>query len=110
MGYSLDHVALPSRDIARSVRFYVARFGARVLYQDKTWAFLEIGRGKVALVSPRQHPAHIALRVTKTQLREEARKAGKPILQHRDGSRTIYLVDPQGNHVELIHYPRPRRK
>jgi catechol 2,3-dioxygenase-like lactoylglutathione lyase family enzyme len=110
MGYSFDHVAIPSRDIARSVRFYVTRFGARVLYRDKTWAFLRIGKGKVALVSPGQHPAHFALRVTKTKLMEEARKAGKTVLQHRDGSRTIYLPDPQGNHVELIWYPRPGRK
>lgn len=109
MGYSFDHVAIPSRDIAESVKFYVTRFQAKVLYQDKTWAFLEIGKGKVALVSPGGHPPHFALRVTKKTLLEEARKAGKPVLQHRDGSRTIYLSDPQGNHVELIWYPRSRR-
>jgi catechol 2,3-dioxygenase-like lactoylglutathione lyase family enzyme len=110
MGYNFDHVAITSRNIARSVKFYVTRFGAKVLYQDKTWAFLKLGKGKVALVAPDGHPPHFALRVTKKTLLEEARKASKTVQRHRDGTWTIYLADPHGNPVELIYYPRPGRR
>ena len=101
----LDHVALPARDIAASVRWYTEEFGAQVLYQDATWAFLQVGQGKIALVTPSQHPPHVAIRVGEAELAEAAREAGKPVDQHRDGTRGIYRSDPDGNQVELICYP-----
>jgi len=66
----LDHVAVPSRDIDQSVKWYVRQFGATVLYQDKTWAFLQVGGNKLALVSPNQPPPHVAFSVTGEQLAE----------------------------------------
>ncbi len=59
----IDHVAVPSNDIGKSVSYYVDSFGAKVLYQDETWAFLQMGDVKLALVTPKQHPPHVALRV-----------------------------------------------
>ena len=103
--FEMDHIAVPSDDIARDVAFYVESFGAEVLYQDATWAFLRLGQGKLALVTPTQHPPHVALRVTEAQLQDAANRAGKPIDSHRDGTRGIYIDDPQGNAVELICYP-----
>jgi catechol 2,3-dioxygenase-like lactoylglutathione lyase family enzyme len=103
--FEMDHVAIPSRDIAGSVKFYVEEFGATVLYQDETWAFLRLGQGKLALVTPEQHPPHVALRVSDEELEAVARKVGKPIDRHRDGTAGIYISDPQGNAVELIYYP-----
>lgn len=100
-----DHVAVPSNDIDASARWYVDHFGARVLYQDKTWAFLELGGTKLALVSPQQHPPHVAVEVSEARLSEIAQAAGRSIDAHRDGSRGIYLHDPFGNAVELICYP-----
>jgi catechol 2,3-dioxygenase-like lactoylglutathione lyase family enzyme len=100
-----DHVAVPSNDIEASTRWYVQRLGAHVLYQDMTWAFLELGGTKIALVSPQQHPPHLAVSVSETRLSEEAQAAGLAIDAHRDGTRGIYLHDPFGNAVELIHYP-----
>ena len=38
-----DHVAIPSKNIPDSVAWYQAHFGATVLYQDATWAFLQLG-------------------------------------------------------------------
>src|SRR5947209_2894963 len=90
----LDHVAIQTPDIAASVAFYVAQCGATVLYQDTTWAFLRLGAGKLALVSPSQHPPHIALRVTEATLQQAAERAGKPIDRHRDGTLGIYVDDP----------------
>ena len=99
----LDHVAVAVRDIAASVTWYVENFRATVLYQDATWAFLQIGRGKLALVTPSQHPPHTAIRVDEAALIRAA--AGKAIDTHRDGTRGIYVSDPDGNQVELICYP-----
>src|ERR1041384_241067 len=103
--FELDHVAVQSRDIPGSVKYYVDMFGAVVLYADQTWAFLRIGQGKLALVRPEQHPAHVALRVSLAALEEAAKKAGKAIDRHRDGTQGIYVDDPAGNVIELIYYP-----
>src|SRR3982750_1142357 len=103
--FEMDHVALPTKDIAGTVKFYVEHFGATVLYADATWAFLRIGQGKLALVTPSQHPPHVALRVDLPALQAAAAKAGKPIDKHRDGTQGIYVNDPAGNVLELIYYP-----
>lgn len=100
-----DHVAVPSNDIDASVEWYRSRFDAKVLYQDKTWAFLDVGGQKLALVTPSQHPPHVAIEVTEAELTEAAAKANVPIDRHRDGSIGIYIHDPFGNAVELICYP-----
>lgn len=100
-----DHVAVPSSDIAASVEWYRAQFGAEVLYQDATWAFLNVGGTKLALVTPTQHPPHVAVEVSEEELAAAAARAGVAIDSHRDGTRGIYVSDPFGNAVELIHYP-----
>jgi catechol 2,3-dioxygenase-like lactoylglutathione lyase family enzyme len=108
MPIEFDHVAVPSNDIARSVEWYRQRFGADVLYQDKSWAFMRVGGVKVALVSPQQHPPHVAIKVDEQQLADAASQAGVAIDRHRDGTTGIYLHDPFGNAVELICYPPGR--
>ena len=100
-----DHVAVPSNDIEASVRWYADRFGATVIYQDKTWAFLNLGGTKLALVSPQQHPPHVAVTVSEDELAAASKQAGLPIDTHRDGTTGIYVHDPFGNAVELICYP-----
>jgi hypothetical protein len=87
------------------VEYYVQHFDAEVLYADTTWAFLRVGQGKLALVTPTQHPPHVALRVDESTLAQAAERAGKPIDQHRDGTTGIYVDDPSGNVLELICYP-----
>lgn len=101
----LDHVAVVANDIEASVKWYVGGFGAEVLYQDETWAFLRLGQGKLALVTPSQHPPHVAVRVGADVLARKADEAGLPVDRHRDGTTGIYLTDPDGNAVELICYP-----
>jgi catechol 2,3-dioxygenase-like lactoylglutathione lyase family enzyme len=100
-----DHVAIAAKDIPKSVEWYCSRFAAKVLYQDETWAFLQMGGTKLALVTPGQHPPHMALSLTEEALHDAAKLAGVPIDTHRDGSKGIYLEDPSGNAVELITYP-----
>lgn len=103
--FELDHVAITCPDIAAGVAFYAENFGAQVLYQDTTWAFLKVGQGKLALVTPSQHPPHVAVRVDEQTLDAAARRAGKPVDAHRDGTKGIYIEDNAGNVVELICYP-----
>ena len=103
--FELDHVALATRDVSGTTRYYVEHFGAAVLHQDASWAFLRLGQGKLALVSPQQHPPHVALRVDEPTLERMAAEAGRTIDTHRDGTKGIYLKDPAGNVVELICYP-----
>lgn len=103
--FEMDHVAVQTANIAQAVNWYVETFGAQVLYQDETWAFLKLGQGKLALVTPAQHPPHVALRVDEATLATAAARAGKTIDRHRDGTTGIYIDDPDGNAVELICYP-----
>jgi hypothetical protein len=46
-------------------------------------------------VSPGQHPPHIAFVV-------EAPERFGPLTPHRDGSRSIYIQDSEGNVVECL--------
>ena len=100
-----DHVAIPAKNIPESIEWYRSRLGATVLYQDATWAFLQMGGTKLALITPGQHPPHFAVSLTEDALADAAKLADKPIDAHRDGTRGIYLLDPSGNAVELISYP-----
>lgn len=91
----IDHLAIPVEDIGRAVNWYRSRFATRVLYQDQTWALLEFANVRLALVLPEQHPPHIALR------RADAASFG-PLTRHRDGTRSIYIRDSEGNSVEIM--------
>jgi catechol 2,3-dioxygenase-like lactoylglutathione lyase family enzyme len=92
---SLHHVAIEVRDIPATVEWYRRNFHCRVSYQDATWAMLEFANIKLALVTPGQHPAHIAF------VHPEAEKFGT-LKPHRDGTRSVYVRDPSGNPVEVL--------
>jgi catechol 2,3-dioxygenase-like lactoylglutathione lyase family enzyme len=96
-----DHVAVNVTDIARSIDWYRSTLEASVLYQDDTWALLETGGLKIALTLRAQHPAHIAFDLGPAPPAEFLAKAKR----HRDGSLSRYVVDPDGNAIEWIHYP-----
>lgn len=91
----IDHLAIPVEDIGRAVDWYRNRFATRVVYQDQTWALLQFANVRLALILPRQHPPHIALR------RPDAETFG-PLTRHRDGTRSIYVEDSEGNSVEIM--------
>lgn len=100
-----DHVAVNVAHIGKSVDWYHAHLGAKTLYQDDTWAFLEAGGVKIALTLASQHPGHIAFDVGREPSAEFLKKAKK----HRDGSISQYVVDPDGNAIEWIWYPEELR-
>lgn len=91
----IDHFAVSVRDVAAAVAWYTKTFRCRIAYQDATWAFLEFGNVRLALVVPEQHPPHLALRSS------DAGSYGT-LATHRDGTRSTYLRDPSGNSVEIM--------
>ena len=62
---------------------------------------LQVGKTKLALTIPSQHPPHISFRIN--SLNEFP--PGE-IRYHRDGSAYLYTEDPAGNVIEYIHWPR----
>lgn len=92
---SMHHVAVVVPDVQQAVEWYTSMFKCTVNYQDQTWALLDFANIQLALVTPGQHPAHIAF------VSPKARDFG-PLQQHRDGTRSIYICDPVGNAIEMI--------
>ena len=99
---TIDHIAFNVECIAEAVHWYVTTIGAKVKYQDDTWAMLDVEGIQLALTLPGEHPNHFAIRcksIHEFPLLDE--KTGT----HRDGSSYIYLSDPYGNAIEWIYYP-----
>jgi len=91
----LHHIALAVDDIQQSVDWYTQNFHCRVVYQDETWALVELANLHLAFVSRDQHPAHIGF------VRPDAERFGR-LKPHRDGTRSVYVQDPSGNAVEIL--------
>jgi len=91
----IHHVALPVKDIARAALWYQQHFSCNLLYQDESWALLQFGNIKLALVLREQHPPHLAFV-------SEAPEQYGPLKQHRDGSASVYIKDSEGNAVEFL--------
>jgi catechol 2,3-dioxygenase-like lactoylglutathione lyase family enzyme len=92
---AIHHLAIPAADVAASVRWYREHTDCTVEYQDETWALLAFANIRLALVTPGQHPPHLAI------VRADAERFG-PLTQHRDGTRSIYVQDAGGNHIEVM--------
>ena len=93
----IDHLALCTDDIAKSVTWYTDNFSCDILYQDEFWAMLEFENIKLALVLPDQHPFHFAI------LKDDVKSYGNPVT-HRDGSVSVYIKDRSGNNIEILRY------
>lgn len=92
---ALHHIALQVSDINRAVNWYRNQFQVEVVYQDNSWAMLRFANIKLALVVPNQHPPHIAI------ARDNAADFGTLQL-HRDGTRSVYINDSEGNSIEVL--------
>ncbi len=91
----VDHVAVQVTDIDRAVDWYRTRFSIQILYRDASWALLRFANIRLALVTPDQHPPHVAL------YSDAAERFG-PLVRHRDGTRSVYIEDSEGNAVEIM--------
>ena len=119
----LRHVALNVRDMARSEAFYVGLFGMRVEWRpDPQNVYLTSGGDNLALHQadpgrPRDEAAqrldHIGFFVASPAevdvWHDRLVAAGvairTPPRTHRDGSRSLYCLDPDGTVVQVICHP-----
>ena len=91
---TMHHAAIRVDDVKETVKWYTQRFRCTVEYQDSTWAMLAFDNVRLAFVLQEQHPPHIAILGNPAEF-------GEP-KQHRDGTSSVYLKDPNGNNVEIL--------
>jgi catechol 2,3-dioxygenase-like lactoylglutathione lyase family enzyme len=117
----LRHLALNVRDLAAMKRFYVEVLGFAVEWEpDADNVYLSSGTDNLALhrsaVAEDARPGaldHLGLIVREADDVDrwasflESRGvalAARP-RTHRDGARSLYFKDPDGNSVQIIHHP-----
>ena len=111
----LGHVALRVQDMERAKRFYAA-MGLELTWDASDWAYLQRpgGGDGIALLSPEYKAAgpHFAFHFSsRDQVEAEHARlqaAGVPVGElhdHRDGTASFYLQDPEGNWLELLYEP-----
>ena len=122
----LRHLALKVTDLARARKFYEELFGMKVVWEpDPENVYLSSGPDNLAL---HQIPAadvaryrsagnqlldHLGFIMDSTasvdRLLKQAERFGAAIIkqakQHRDGSYSFYMADPDGNVVQVLYEP-----
>jgi len=114
-GHRLGHVALRVQDLERA-KAVSAALGLRLTWEADDWCYLQwphSGEG-IALLSPSYKAAgphfafHYQDRAAVDQAREELVARGHscgPVHDHRDGTASFYMQDPEGNWLELLSEP-----
>lgn len=92
---SIHHLAIEVQNVDRAIQWYRSHFSCEILYQDATWGLLKFANISLALVLPDQHPTHIAF------LHDHISEFGEP-KTHRDGTRSVYIEDSEGNCLEML--------
>ncbi len=112
----LGHVAICVQDVDRAKQFYL-NLGMKLTWDDPDWCYLEAGPGNdgLALLGPGYKAAgpHFAFHFTDKREIEELHiqliAAGAKVgtlHDHRDGTSSFYLRDPEGNWLEMLYHPQ----
>ncbi len=109
----LGHIAIRVKDMDRAKSFYIS-LGMNLVWDDNDWCYLEAGSGRdgLALLGPGYKAAgpHFAFHFSELnqleniqkQLNNDGIQVGK-LHQHRDGTASFYLQDPEGNWLEMLY-------
>jgi len=111
----LGHVAVRVKDMARAKTFYES-LGLRLTWDADDWAYLQspITGDGIALLSPSYTAAgahfafHTADRSEVDGIHDRLEAQGHavgPVHDHRDGTASFYLQDPEGNWLEMLYEP-----
>jgi catechol 2,3-dioxygenase-like lactoylglutathione lyase family enzyme len=111
----LGHVAVRVQDMERAKRFY-EQLGLRLTWDAEDWAYMQSpGNGDgIALLSPAYTAAgphfafHFSDRAEVDAVHDRLEAAGHrvgPVHDHRDGTASFYLQDPEGNWLEMLYEP-----
>ncbi len=116
----LRHLALKVQDIRRSLDFYTSIMGMKIDWRpDERNIYLTYGSDNLALHQS-EGPIgggaldHFGFLVGRPEEVDEwaLRLSGLGVIlvqgprDHRDGSRSIYFRDPDGNVIQLLFYPK----
>ena len=111
----LGHLAIRVKDMDRAKSFYMS-LGMNLIWDDNDWCYFEAGPGKdgLALLGPNYKAAgpHFAFHFLERrqveeihqQLYEQGVEVGD-LHDHRDGTASFYLQDPEGNWLEMLYQP-----
>jgi catechol 2,3-dioxygenase-like lactoylglutathione lyase family enzyme len=118
----LRHVALRVADVERARNFYTEVFGMRVVWQpDADNAYLSSGSDNLALhreagtrgAAVLDHIGFFVADLAQLErnfawAREHGLQIVHPLRQHRDGTHSFYIKDPDGVVIQLIYDPSVR--
>lgn len=124
--HGLRHLALNARDLESMKRFYVDLLGFEVEWEpDPDNVYLSSGIDNLALHRAASEPGaagqaldHLGLIVRTLDdvdawaafLEGRGVTLGAKPKTHRDGARSCYFSDPDGNKVQIIYHPPISRK
>jgi len=111
----LGHVAIRVQDLSRAISFY-GGLGMRLVWEDDDWCYFEAGESRdgLALLGPNYKAAgphfafHFRNREDVDLVHDQLKRAGVNVggvHDHRDGTASFYLRDPDGNWLEMLYEP-----
>ncbi len=111
----LGHIAIRVKDMGRAKSFYMS-LGMRLVWDADDWCYLEAGSNKdgLALLGPSYKAAgphfafHFQDRNEVDAIHKQLQVAGVEVgdvHDHRDGTSSFYLKDPEGNWLEMLYQP-----